>query len=203
MREPIKKSVKEAIQAMEALASDEGLEFIEKLSWMVIDTYRQGGKLLIAGNGGSLCDAMHFAEEMTGFFRARRQALPAIALSDPGHMSCVANDLTYDDVFARGVEAYGKKGDMFIALTTSGNSENLIRAVKASQKRGLKTAAFLGKTGGKMKGLCDLEWIVSGFKYSDRIQEAHMAAIHIVIEMVELELMEHVEEIDLEPAGAR
>jgi D-sedoheptulose 7-phosphate isomerase len=202
MREPIKKSVKEAIQAIQTLASEEGLEFLEKLSWMIIDTYRQGGKLLIAGNGGSLCDAMHFAEEMTGFFRAKRQALPAIALSDPGHMSCVANDLSFDDVFARGVQAYGKKGDLFIALTTSGNSENLFRAVKASQKRGLKTVAFLGKTGGKMKGLCDLEWIVSGFKYSDRIQEAHMAAIHIIIEMVEAELMQHAEEIDLEPAGA-
>lgn len=202
MREPIKKSVKEAIQAIQTLASEEGLEFLEKLSWMIIDTYRQGGKLLIAGNGGSLCDAMHFAEEMTGFFRAKRQALPAIALADPGHMSCVANDLSYDDVFARGVEAHGKKGDIFIALTTSGNSENLFRAVEASKKKGLKSVAFLGKTGGKMKGLCDLEWIVSGFKYSDRIQEAHMAAIHIVIEMVEAELMQHAEEIDLEPAGA-
>ncbi|WP_420421388.1 D-sedoheptulose-7-phosphate isomerase [Simkania sp.] len=202
MREPIKKSVKEAIQAIQTLASEEGLEFLEKLSWMIIDTYRQGGKLLIAGNGGSLCDAMHFAEEMTGFFRAKRQALPAIALSDPGHMSCVANDLSFDDIFARGVQAHGKKGDLFIALTTSGNSENLLRAVEASQKKGVKTVAFLGKTGGKMKGLCDLEWIVSGFKYSDRIQEAHMAAIHIVIEMVEAELMQHAEEIDLEPAGA-
>jgi len=202
MREPIKKSVREAIQAIQTLASEEGLEFLEKLSWMIIDTYRQGGKLLIAGNGGSLCDAMHFAEEMTGFFRAKRQALPAIALADPGHMSCVANDLSYDDVFARGVEAHGKKGDIFIALTTSGNSENLFRAVESSKKKGLKTVAFLGKTGGKMKGLCDLEWIVSGFKYSDRIQEAHMAAIHIVIEMVEAELMQHAEEIDLEPAGA-
>lgn len=202
MREPIKKSVKEAIQAIQTLASEEGLEFLEKLSWMIIDTYRQGGKLLIAGNGGSLCDAMHFAEEMTGFFRAKRQALPAIALADPGHMSCVANDLSYDDVFARGVEAHGKQGDTFIALTTSGNSENLFRAVESSKKKGLKTVAFLGKTGGKMKGLCDLEWIVSGFKYSDRIQEAHMAAIHIVIEMVEAELMQHAEEIDLEPAGA-
>ena len=202
MREPIKKSVKEAVQAIQTLESEKGLEFLEKLSWMIIDTYRQGGKLLIAGNGGSLCDAMHFAEEMTGFFRAKRKALPAIALADPGHMSCVANDLSYEDVFARGVEAHGKKGDIFIALTTSGNSENLVRAVKAGQKNGLKTVAFLGKTGGKMKGLCDLEWIVSGFKYSDRIQEAHMAAIHIVIEMVEAELMQHAEEIDLEPAGA-
>ncbi|MCB1067577.1 MAG: SIS domain-containing protein, partial [Simkania sp.] len=111
MREPIKKSVKEAIQAIQTLASEEGLEFLEKLSWMIIDTYRQGGKLLIAGNGGSLCDAMHFAEEMTGFFRAKRQALPAIALSDPGHMSCVAKDLSFDDVFARGVQKHGKKGD--------------------------------------------------------------------------------------------
>lgn len=200
MHQLIKTSVKEAIEAVQTLASDTGLEFIEKLSWMIVDTYRQGGKVLIAGNGGSLCDAMHFAEELTGFFRMRRQALPAMALADPGHMSCVANDLAYEDVFARAIEAHGKKGDLFIALTTSGNSENLIRGMKTSQKKGLTTVAFLGKTGGKMKGLSDLEWIVSGFQYSDRIQEAHMAAIHIVIEMVEKKIIQDAKNRNFEPA---
>ena len=201
MRELIKRSVTEAIQAVNTLVSDQGLEFIEKLSWLIIETYRRGGKLLIAGNGGSLCDAMHFAEELTGFFRAPRRALPAIALADAGHMSCVANDLSYDDVFARAIEAYGKEGDLFVALTTSGNSHNLMRAIEVSQKRGLKRVAFLGKTGGKMQGLCDLEWIVSGFKYSDRIQEAHMAAIHIVVEMVESKLITDHRETVCKPVG--
>lgn len=190
MRKAIERSVTEAVQAMQVLASEEGQAFIQQLAERVVQTYREGKKLLIAGNGGSLCDAMHFAEELTGFYRKKRPALPAIALSDPGHISCVANDLSYEDVFARSIEAYGKPGDLFIALTTSGNSENLIRAVNVSQKQGLQTVAFLGKTGGHMKGMCDLEWIVSGFEYSDRIQEVHMAAIHIVIEMVEQELFE-------------
>jgi D-sedoheptulose 7-phosphate isomerase len=128
---------------------------------------------------------MHFAEELTGFFRQKRKAFPAIALSDPAHMSCVANDTSYDQVFARGVEAYGVAGDIFIVLTTSGNSSNIVAAVKQAQSMGLSTIAFLGKTGGQLKGVADLEWIVSGFATSDRIQEAHMTAIHIIIEMVE------------------
>lgn len=202
MRESIQKSIKDMTRATQLLASDEGLYFIEQLTWMIVDTYRQGGKLLIAGNGGSLCDAMHFAEELTGFYRKKRAALPAIAFSDPGHMSCVSNDLSYEDVFSRSIEAYGKREDLFIALTTSGNSENLIRAIETCHNRHVKTAAFLGKTGGRMKGMCDLEWIVSGFKYSDRIQEVHMGAIHITIEMVERELFKHVEEINLTTARA-
>ena len=147
--------------------------------------------MLIAGNGGSLCDAMHFAEELTGQFRTKRAALPAIALADPGHLSCVANDMGFDSVFARSVEAFGKSGDILITLTTSGNSSNLIAAVEMAKQKDVQTVAFLGKTGGQMKGLCDLEWIVSGFTYSDRVQEAHMAAIHIIIEMVEQHLFSY------------
>jgi D-sedoheptulose 7-phosphate isomerase len=131
---------------------------------------------------------MHFTEELTGLYRNKRPALPAIALSDPGHMSCVGNDLGYDYVFSRAVEALGKKGDVLAVLTTSGNSLNLLKAAEAAKERGLITIAFLGKTGGKLKGFADLEWIVDGFPYSDRIQEAHMAAIHMIIEMVEEEL---------------
>ena len=131
---------------------------------------------------------MHFAEELTGFFRKKRIALPAIALSDPGHLTCVSNDLGFESVFSRSVEALGAPGDLFIALTTSGNSPNLIQAVQMAKSKQLRTIAFLGKTGGEMKGQCDLEWIVSGFTFSDRIQEAHMAAIHIIIEQVERNL---------------
>ncbi len=188
MRELILQSVDDAIRAASSLRTPEALVFMEKCAEMIAECFKNGNKILIAGNGGSLCDAIHFAEELTGQFRHKRAALPAIALSDPGHLSCVANDMGFDSVFARGVEALGRPGDVFIALTTSGNSPNLVQAVLQAKERGLSVIAFLGKTGGKMKGLSDLEWIVSGFPYSDRVQEAHMAAIHIIIEMVEQHL---------------
>lgn len=188
MKELIIQSVEDAIRAAYCLRSAEGLSFIEQTADRIAQTFQSGKKILIAGNGGSLCDAMHFAEELTGQFRAPRAALPAIALSDPGHLSCVANDMGFESVFARSVEALGQPGDAFIALSTSGNSTNLIAALKVAKEKGLQTISFLGKSGGKMKGLSDLEWIVSGFSYSDRVQEAHMAAIHIIIEMVEQHL---------------
>ena len=190
MNEQIMESASDAVKAAEQLRSDEGLKFIEDAALMIAQAYRTGNKIIVAGNGGSLCDAMHFAEEMTGFFRSKRKALPAIALADPGHMSCVGNDVGYNQVFSRGVEAHGVEGDVFIALTTSGNSQNLVEAVQVAKDRGLQTITFLGKTGGALKGAADLEWIVSGFTYSDRVQEAHMAAIHIIIEMVEKVLFE-------------
>jgi len=188
MKQDILQAVEDGIRAIEVLKLDESVQFIESAAKQIAACFAAKNKILIAGNGGSLCDAMHFAEELTGQFRNYRKALPAIALSDPGHLTCVGNDMGYESVFSRGVEALGQPGDLFIALTTSGNSPNLIAAVKKAKERGLKTIAFLGKTGGKLKGLSDLEWIVSGFSYSDRIQEAHMTAIHILIEMVEKEL---------------
>ena len=187
MRQEIELAALDAVRAAEYLQHTSSLAFIEETSSAIAECFASGGKILIAGNGGSLCDAMHFAEELTGQFRGRRPALPALTLSDPGHLSCVANDMGFDAVFSRGVEAFGRPGDIFIA-TTSGNSQNLINAVSEARKKSLKTIAFLGKTGGALRGLCDLEWIVSGFDYSDRIQEAHMAAIHIIIEMVEKRL---------------
>ncbi len=201
MQTAILKSVKDGIKAIELLGSGEGIKFIESVAWAIIDCYKNDGKLIIAGNGGSLCDAMHFAEELTGYFRKNRPALPAIALADPGHLTCVGNDAGFNEVFARGIEAHGKPGDLFIALTTSGNSENLVRAVDEAKKKGLQVVSFLGKTGGALKGRGDYEWIVSGFEYSDRVQEAHMAAIHIIIERVEEELFFPAEEIVVERAG--
>jgi D-sedoheptulose 7-phosphate isomerase len=191
MEASILQSIDDVIRAALYLKTPESLSFIEKASDMIAKAFQNGKKILIAGNGGSLCDAMHFAEELTGQFRSKRAALPAIALSDPGHLSCVANDMGFESVFARGVEAFGQPGDLFIALTTSGNSQNLIHAVKEAKERGLSTIAFLGKSGGQMKGACDLEWIVSGFSFSDRVQEAHMAAIHIIIERVEQHLFSY------------
>ncbi|KAG6558914.1 Phosphoheptose isomerase [Candidatus Rhabdochlamydia oedothoracis] len=190
MQKEIEHAVDEAIRAIVLLKEEKSMSFIENASQLIAKCFTKGGKLLIAGNGGSLCDAMHFAEELTGQFRYARKALPAIALSDPGHLSCTANDMGFDFVFARAVEAFAKPEDLFIALTTSGNSTNLFKAMLTARKRGLKTISFLGKTGGKLKGVADLEWIVSGFEFSDRIQEAHMTAIHIIIEQVEVLLFQ-------------
>ena len=193
MQQQILHSVQQAILATKFLENPISLKFIEDAAYLIAKAYKNGNKILIAGNGGSLCDAMHFAEEMTGFYREKRKAFPAIALSDPGHLTCVGNDVGFDFVFSRGVEALGKPGDVFITLTTSGNSQNLIQALQVAKLMELKTIAFLGKTGGKAQGMADLEWIVPGFTTSDRIQEAHMAAIHIIIEMVEkLLLTNHV-----------
>jgi D-sedoheptulose 7-phosphate isomerase len=188
MKDHILQSVDDAIRAASLLKTEEGLAFIENAAIQIANCFKNGHKLLIAGNGGSLCDAMHFAEELTGLFRKKRPALAAIALADPGHMSCVGNDMGFQSIFSRSVEALGKAGDIFIALTTSGNSENLLAALKQAKEQNLYTISFLGKTGGVMKGQADLEWIVSGFPFSDRIQEAHMAAIHIIIEIVEQHL---------------
>lgn len=193
IREKILNSVEEAICAAKALATPEAQEFIHEAAEMIAQAFREGNKLIIAGNGGSLCDAQHFAEELTGFFRASRPALPAIALCEPGHLTCVGNDRGFDWVFARGVEAYGKRGDIFVGLTTSGNSANLIHAFEAAEERCLKTIAFLGKGGGKLRGKADLELLIQGFETSDRIQEAHMAALHIIVEIVEALLFENKE----------
>jgi D-sedoheptulose 7-phosphate isomerase len=189
MQTHIESAIDEAIRAMHFLKSPQSLGFIERAAEAISDCFSNGGKLLIAGNGGSLCDAMHFAEELTAYFRTKRKAFPAIALSDVGHMSCTANDVGYEKVFSRAIEALGKPGDLFVGLTTSGNSQNIIEAVKTAKELGVQTMAFLGKDGGKLKGQCDLEWVVEGFTYTDRIQEAHMAAIHIIIEMVEKKLL--------------
>jgi D-sedoheptulose 7-phosphate isomerase len=181
-------SVNDAITAVSQLKRPESLEFMEAFANLLVRCFRKGNKVIIAGNGGSLCDAAHFAEELTGLFRHQRPALPAIALSEPGHITCIGNDMGFEWVFARGVEAYGKSGDVFVGLTTSGNSSNIIKAVEVAQQREMHTVTFLGKTGGKLKDVADLELLIEGFSTSDRIQEAHMAAIHIVIEMVENQL---------------
>jgi len=185
MKKKILNSIDGAIKAIKILREKDSISFIESSAKMIAESFLQGGKLIIAGNGGSLCDAMHFAEELTGQFRQKRAALPAIAISDPGHLTCTANDMGFESVFSRGIEAYGKPNDVFVALSTSGNSPNLIQAVIQAKKQKLKTIAFLGKSGGLIKGRADLEWIVAGFSTSDRIQEVHMAAIHICIEMIE------------------
>ncbi len=185
MRHEIENAIANVIRAAEFLQEPSSIDFMETSSAWIAECFQSENKLLIAGNGGSLCDAMHFAEELTGIFRAQRKALPAIVLSEPGHITCIGNDLGFDEVFSRGIEAFGRSGDIVILLTTSGNSANIVKAAEYAKQQQLKTIAFLGKTGGRLRGKCDLEWIVPGFGYSDRIQEVHMAAIHIIIEIVE------------------
>lgn len=156
----------------------------EKVAKVLAEVFNNENKVLICGNGGSNCDALHFAEEFTGRFRGDRRALPAIAISESSHITCVGNDYGFDYIFSRGVEAYGKSGDMFIGISTSGNSGNVIKAVEAAKKIGMKTCVLLGKDGGKLKGMCDYEFIIPG-KTSDRVQEIHMMILHIIIEGVE------------------
>lgn len=185
MQKKLLNAIDDCLRAVEQLKLPTSILFMQQVSHALATCFAKGNKVIIAGNGGSLCDATHFAEELTGVFRKVRRALPAIALSDGGHLTCTANDMGFEAVFARGVEAYGQAGDIFIGLTTSGNSPNIIRAFQEAQLKGLQTVAFLGKGGGKLKGITDFELIIDGFATSDRIQEAHMAAMHLIIEQVE------------------
>lgn len=185
MQNYLLKSVHEAIHAVSQLQKASSLIFMEESARMLANCFQAGNKVIVAGNGGSLCDGAHFAEELTGIFRSLRPALPVIALSEPGHLTCVGNDLGFEWIFARGIEAFGKPGDLFVGLTTSGNSPNIVKAFEVAKRLEMNTIAFLGRKGGKLKGIADLELVIEEFVNSDRIQEAHMAAIHIIIEMIE------------------
>jgi D-sedoheptulose 7-phosphate isomerase len=185
LQSKLEQHIDDAVRAVTQLKNPEHLQCMEQVAKLLAETFAKGGKVIIAGNGGSMCDAAHFAEELTGVFKQKRKALPAIVLSEVGHITCTANDIGYEYVFSRGVEAFGKPGDVFIGLTTSGNSENIAQAIRAAKQLGLVTIAFLGKTGGKIKGCADIEMIISGFHTSDRIQEAHMAAMHMIIDLIE------------------
>lgn len=182
---PIEASFREAHDCLTEFISDrEQFPRVQLFADKLVATFQAGGKTMSCGNGGSMSDAMHYAEEWSGRYRAERPPLPAIAFSDPGHMSCVANDYGYDEVFARQVQALGKEGDLLLMLSTSGNSPNLLRAAEEARTAGVTTVGLLGKGGGKLLTLCDLPIIVPG-STSDRIQELHIKIIHIVIETVE------------------
>lgn len=160
---------------------------MQEISQMIAGAFKDKQKVLICGNGGSACDAMHFAEEFTGRFRKNRPALPVISLTDSSHITCVGNDFGFDEIFARGVEAYGLENDILIGISTSGNSANVIRAFEKAKSLSMKSVALLGKDGGKLKGICDYELIIPGAT-TDRIQEVHMLILHSIIEEVEREL---------------
>ncbi|MGO4998423.1 D-sedoheptulose 7-phosphate isomerase [Oceanisphaera sp. W20_SRM_FM3] len=172
------------------LADDANLQAIEQAAKLLAERFKAGGKVLSCGNGGSHCDAMHFAEELTGRYRENRPGYAAIAISDPSHLSCVANDFGFEFVFSRYLEAVGQSGDVLFGLSTSGNSKNIINAISAAKAKGIKVIALTGKDGGQMAGLADIEIRVPHFGYADRIQEVHIKIIHILIQLVEKE-MEH------------
>lgn len=187
--DPVRASFDEARATLDAfLADKDALPAVQRFVAAAAKTLKSNGLLMSCGNGGSMCDAMHFAEEWTGRFRKDRAALPAIAFSDASQLTCIANDFGFDEVFARSVEAYGNQGDLLVAITTSGNSPNILRAIDVAKKKGITTVALLGKGGGKARDLVDIPIVVPLAQTSDRIQEVHIKVLHIVIEAVEREL---------------
>ncbi len=167
------------------LADDANFQKIEAAGKLMVTAIQSGNKIISCGNGGSMCDAMHFAEELSGRYRDNRKALPAISISDPSHISCVGNDYGYAHVFSRYVEAVGQKGDVLLAITTSGNSENVLNAIAAAKAKGMKVVGLTGKDGGKMAGLCDVEIRAPHTPYADRAQEIHIKVIHSLIDYIE------------------
>lgn len=165
------------------------LENVEAAAQLMAVALLDEKKIIACGNGGSHCDAMHFAEELSGRYRQNRRALAAIAISDPSHITCVGNDYGYDFVFSRFVEGLGNHGDVLLGISTSGNSANVIRAVEAARTRGMKVVLLTGKDGGKLAGLADVEIRVSHFGYADRIQEIHIKVIHTLIMCIEKQVI--------------
>ena len=185
----IRAELNEAQNVLSLFLNDpENLNRIAAAAKLMAEAVKGEGKILSCGNGGSMCDAMHFAEELTGRYRNDRPAIPAIAISDASHMSCVSNDYGYEFVFSRYVEALGQPGDVLLAISTSGNSPNVLQAAQAARRRGVKVVSLTGKDGGKLAALSDVEIRVPHFGYADRIQEIHIKVIHILILLIEQHL---------------
>jgi D-sedoheptulose 7-phosphate isomerase len=182
----IRNHFEEALNTLQAfLADEQNMTRIEQAGKLMADAIGQGKKIMSCGNGGSMCDAMHFAEELTGRYRDDRKALPAIAISDPSHLACVGNDYGYDFVFSRYIEALGNAGDVLLAISTSGNSKNVIKAIDAAKAKGMKVIGLTGKDGGKMAALCDVEIRAPHSPYADRAQEIHIKCVHALIDYIE------------------
>jgi D-sedoheptulose 7-phosphate isomerase len=186
MIEHIKSSLGEAKKALEGLLSEEAtLGKIKSAAQMLIETFKNGGRVFSCGNGGSMCDAMHFAEELTGRYRKNRRGYAAVAISDPSHLTCVANDFGYDYVFSRYLESHGSPGDCLLAISTSGKSPNVLKAVETARSSGIKVIALTGKAGSEMESYSDVCICTPGGQFADRVQELHIKILHILIEMVE------------------
>lgn len=188
-KDSIKQNFIEAQQVLNKFISDEkNFQLIEGAGQLIVQAIKSGNKVISCGNGGSMCDAMHFAEELSGRFRNDRKALPAISISDPSHISCVGNDYGYDKIFSRFIEALGNKGDVLLAISSSGNSLNVVNAIAAAKANGMKVIGLTGKDGGKMASLCDIEIRAPHSDYADRAQEIHIKIIHSLIHYIELNL---------------
>jgi len=173
----------------EFIANDDNWARFEKAGNIMVDALKSGNKILSCGNGGSMCDAMHFAEELTGQFRHARPAYAAIAISDSSHLTCAANDYGFESIFSRYIEALGKRGDVLLAISTSGNSENIVKAALSAKELGIKVVALTGKSGGKLAGIADVEMRSPMSKYSDRVQEIHIKIIHSLIQFIEAKMI--------------
>lgn len=182
----IKSHFSEAQSVLEQfLADPKNFEALGKAGSIMVAALQQGKKIISCGNGGSMCDAMHFAEELTGRYRDDRKALAAISISDPSHIACVGNDYGYEFVFSRYLEAIGNEGDVLLGISTSGNSKNVLNAFDVARKKGMFIVGLTGKDGGKMAGLCDVEVRAPQSKYADRAQEIHIKCIHALIDYIE------------------
>jgi D-sedoheptulose 7-phosphate isomerase len=189
MNNLITQSLQESQQVLaDFLANPAKIEAIEKAADVLVSALQKGNKILSCGNGGSHCDAMHFAEELSGRYRENRPALAAMAISDPSHISCVSNDFGYNFIFSRFIEGLGNKGDVLLGISTSGNSANIVEAVKAAQAKGMEVILLTGKDGGQLATYGCHEIRVDHFGYADRIQEIHIKVIHILIQLIESKL---------------
>lgn len=184
----IERELQEAGRVLETFMADaSNLQAIRRAADMLVSSVKSGGRIYSCGNGGSMSDAMHFAEELSGRFRAERRPIAAMAISDSGHITCTANDYGYQQVFSRFIEAFGAKGDSLLAISTSGNSENVLQAARTAKEKGMHVIALTGKDGGELAKLCDVEIRVAHSGYSDRIQEIHIKVIHILVMLIENE----------------
>jgi D-sedoheptulose 7-phosphate isomerase len=170
------------------IANEQNLVLIDKAVQNFVSTIKNDGRILACGNGGSMCDSLHFVEELTGRYRKDRDPICAIPMGDAGHITCVANDYGFEHIFSRNVQAWGRKGDTLLAISTSGNSENIIKAVEMAKSKGIKVVGLLGKSGGKLKEMVDVPIIVES-PITDRIQEVHIKIIHIFIEGIERQIV--------------
>ncbi|MGC6414570.1 MAG: D-sedoheptulose 7-phosphate isomerase [Bacteroidia bacterium] len=167
------------------IENNDNMNSIKKAIELLSNSFKEGGKVISCGNGGSHCDAMHFAEELTGRYKNNRRALPAMAISDPSHISCVGNDYGYDYIFSRYIEAHGKPGDILLGISTSGNSKNVALAMETAKANGMKIIGLTGKDGGIIANFCDVEIRAPYSQYADRAQEIHIKVIHSLIDGVE------------------